>query len=102
MSVVPESTTGWTTSSCGRDRSHPAPSREFRPAVRFLTGPNQLEGTPGRVRVDDPTDELLSAVAKINDAPKAQVALHFLIKGLDDFIAESRVHGPQDAPRQAA
>mgnify|MGYP001190457996 CR=1 FL=1 len=55
-----------------------------------------------RVRVDDPTDELLSAVAKINDAPKAQVALHFLIKGLDDFIAESRVHGPQDAPRQAA
>lgn len=55
-----------------------------------------------RVRVDDPTDELLSAVAKINDAPKAQVALHFLIKGLDDFIAESRAHGPQDAPRQAA
>lgn len=53
-----------------------------------------------RVRVDDPTDELLSAVAKLNDAPKAQVALHFLIKGLDDFIAESA--RAQDAPRQAA
>jgi len=59
-----------------------------------------------RVRVDDPTDEMLSAAAKFNNVPKAQMALDFLISGLEQYMGALPKNigerWAQDAPRQAA
>lgn len=55
---------------------------------------------------DDHTDEMLSAAAKYNDVPKAQMALDFLISGLEQYMdAQPKNIGEklaQDAPRKAA
>jgi hypothetical protein len=57
-----------------------------------------------RVRVDDSTSDLLDSIARYNDLPKAQVALHFLLAGLDDYAQVARQPGlrKQDALQRAA
>jgi hypothetical protein len=57
-----------------------------------------------RVRVDDPTDELLDSIARYNDLPKAQIALHFLLSGLDTYAQMGRRPAlpGQDALQRAA
>lgn len=51
-----------------------------------------------RVRVDDQTDDALEFLAQYNGVPKAQLALHLLLEGLDGYARLTRSYA---SPRHA-